>query len=209
MEQARGEYGYLHQVSRFVALCNISSDFREARDGYPDSIRIVLPEGHFLSYSWYILSPAGSPRIPWRPPSRCCDPDFLAADLVGQYTQQHPLPGIASPPLTKVTPHVQPCQYEFALDTNLRIGTEDEASLTFQGQSFRWINGSREYCPVLIVGVRTLQDYASEIALVNELLSILCYETRIPIVSTFSAGGRTILLPSITGCGKTLCKDGN
>ncbi|MGD0263883.1 MAG: methylamine utilization protein MauJ [Candidatus Methylomirabilota bacterium] len=191
------KYSFLHEICALVAICSICVHYRMSPAEYPDAIRLVLPGDDMLAFSWHLISSVESPRLPWRPPVRHCDPEFLVSDLVGECVSRSTVSRPAAAPVGGPAPHDTRFQHDFALDTDLRIGEGEEASLTFNGMRFRWINGTRTYCPIIIMGSRDSHDHRRAFETVNELLSILSFETRVPIVSTHGAAGRTRLLPYV------------
>ena len=199
LDQARRvKYSYLHETCGLIALCAISVHHRTAPGEYPDALRVVLNDHFMLGFSWYLLSWPDSSRLPWRPPLRYCKPEFLVSDLVGEYASRvaHALSPAAPPPPDPV-PHDTRFQHEFALETDLRIGDSEEANLTFNGMRFRWINGSRTFCPIIIMGSNNQNDHRHAFETVSELLSIMCFQTRSALLSTFGASGPTRLNPMI------------
>lgn len=182
------KYGNVGRICRFVALFCAWRDFEKEPQRYPESIRITLPEDSFLHWTWYHLSPIGSRVVPWRPPDRHSDPETIAIDLAARYTELNPLPLPTAQPPHAVPNEDFPRQYEVAIDTDLRIGDDAEVLLQYAEREVRWINGTRMLCPVVIVGVRD-DDSLEDRQFVSELLSVICFETRLPMVPAMSIIG--------------------
>jgi hypothetical protein len=195
-EHGHRKYGYLYRLCRLITICNIFTDYRTALPSYPENIRVVLDDD-FLWYSWYHLKPMTSPRIPWRPPNRYCEPETLSAELVALYHQQTPISNLPASPQPQVEPHSYGYQYDAALDTDLRIGTEEEHRLVYRGRPVRWINGTREYCPIASIAVSNGNDYSYEVELLNELMSVLAFETDTPIRVLTASVGRARPFPYV------------
>lgn len=190
------KYGHVGQICRWVALFCLQADFQRHPDRYPETIRVTLPEDSYLQWSWYHLNPIRSLRVPWRPPDRHSDPDSLAIDVIARYSQRNPLPLPAQAPERRVAHQEFTRQYELAVDTDLRLGDDDEALIVYRGKQIRWINGTRAFCPLVIVGVRD-NDAAEERQLVEEFLSIVCFETDIPLAPVMSVIGPRKATPTV------------
>ena len=116
--------------------------------------------------------------------------------MVGRYSQIHALPVPARGP-EDLEPHREfRFQYEQAIDTDLRLGDEDEALITYHGRKIRWINGTRTLCPVLIVGTRD-HNAATERQFVSEFLSVVSFETDIPLVPMMGVIGPRKPAPTV------------
>lgn len=190
------KYGHVGQMCRMIALFCLHSDFQRREARYPETIRVTLPEDSYLQWGWYHLNPIWSPRIPWRPPDRHSDPESLAIDVVARYSERNPLPLPERAPEEAEVHREFTRQYEQAIDTDLRLGDKDEALLVYRGRQVRWINGTRAFCPVLIVGVRD-DESAEERQFVSEFLSVVCFETSIPLVSVTSVIFQRKVAPTI------------
>ena len=189
-------YGCVGQMCRLVALFCLHSDFQRYADRYPESVRAVLPEDSYLQWGWHHLNPFRSSRVPWRPPDRHSDPDVLAIDVIAWYSQRNPLP-VAAQVTEQRVPHQDfTRQYELAVDTDLRLGDEDEALIVYRDRDIRWLNGTRAVCPVVIVGVHDNHPVA-EMQLVEEFLSILCFNTQIPLAPVTSVIGPRKAAPTV------------
>lgn len=177
------KYGSVARMCRLIALFCLYAHFTQNREAYPETIRVTLPEDAYLQWSWYHLSLLRPRRLPWLPPDRHSDPMTLGVDVTARFMEleRNALP-IPAPGVHEAVPHHEfEHQYEVALDTDLRFGNEDEAMIRYGNRDIRWINGSRTMCPVAIVGSEDREGVAARHYL-SEFLSILCFETRLPVV---------------------------
>lgn len=190
------KYGHVHRVCRFIALYCLSRHFRTTPENYPSTIRVTLPEDGYLHWGWYHLRPFSSPRVPWRPPDRHSDPESLALDMVARYLELSSRSLPLAAPEQHIVHETYPFQYEQAIDTDLRIGDDDEALIVYKDKEIRWINGTRTECPILVVGALSLEA-ADEAAFVAEFLSVLCFETNLPFTPLSGSIGQRRAVPTI------------
>jgi methylamine utilization protein MauJ len=196
IEDAVRQYGHVGQICRFVALLCAYASFAEDEASFPQTIRITLNEDSYLQWSWYSLSPIGVRRVPWRPSDRHSEPESLGIEIAARYEERHSIDTPARAPEHPIPHHEFPRQYELALDTDLRIGDNDEALLRYRDREIRWINGTRGYCAILIIGVHNDDAFADR-QFVEEFLSVVAFETHIPVVPMMSLIGARKHAPTV------------
>jgi hypothetical protein len=185
LEDCSRKYAHVGRICRLVALFCLYQHFQQNRGSYPLTIRVTLPEDAYLHWSWYHLTPIGTPRVPWRPPDRHSDPESLAIDVATSYTERNPMHFPQTAPAERVPQQDFPRQYEQAMETDLRLGDDVEAIITYGGRELRWVNGRRTIYPVLIMGTRD-HEAREERRLVAEFLSVLCFDADMPITPVMS-----------------------
>lgn len=82
-----------------------------------------------------------------------------------------------------------PWQVDYVLDAGLTIGREEQIYFSFEGRTFRWINGTPETKATISVGVKDINNHKAEDESLNRLLSLLVWEHRHTIVKEDGVGG--------------------
>jgi hypothetical protein len=87
-DQLLRNYGNLRQPLELFSWFAISYDFEENADAYPKSMKASLGEPKWgrLRHDWLLQHWDQTRTVRWRPNSNFCDPDWLAADLLGYLT---------------------------------------------------------------------------------------------------------------------------
>lgn len=203
-DQTLRSYGRLRQFLNVFAAFSISFEFARDPDQFPKSMKATLlePAHRSTGHHWHLLQYDRTRSVAWRPPSVYCDPEWLAADLMGritdtlgrnlrkEYFERHnALPNELD----------AACKYQidYALDTVVSIGSGEQVFIHFEDKTFRWINGTAETKPIISVGVTNLEDHRTEDESLNRLISIIVWEHRHPIGKAFGAGGLKRAMPIV------------
>jgi len=208
-DQILRSYGFIHQLLQLFALFAISDDFSTNPAQYHRWVKLMLPQlPHYgLRLRWDFLHFDSSRTIQWRPGSNLCDPNWLAGDLVGQITDTLDLDfwqKDKGPEADRAwLEDGRKFQYDFVLDTNLRLGAGEFAYLVFEGRAFRWINGTPERKPIVSMSVDALQQSSEDTARLNRLLSSVVWQESVPLRVVFSVGGGRTPFPK-TYAGRTM-----
>lgn len=139
--------------------------------------------------------------VKWRPPLNLCDPEWLAqllaarvVDATARDIWQERLDAHKER-LSRLEPQYRR-QLDYILDSELLIGNEDEVYLSFEGRTFRWMNGTPECRATVTVGCNddpTTTRQAEQA--VDRFLSFLVWQHHIPITKLWGAGGPRRSLP--------------
>ena len=205
-DQVLRSYGCFHQVFNVFSALAIAHEFRRDPSLFPLSMKAVFVEPRFrdTSHRWQLMQYQRTRSIRWRPVSNFCDPDWLAGDLLARITDtldrnlwQETIERQRNEP--NCLDEDCPCQLDYVLDSNLKIGTEEQIYFPFEGRTFRWINGTAETKAVISIGVKNINDHRTEDELLNRLLSVLVWEHGQPIVKESGVGGPRRPIPLIWG----------
>ncbi|HHT9134053.1 MAG TPA: methylamine utilization protein MauJ [Candidatus Avalokitesvara rifleensis] len=198
------EYGFLRRIIKMVCLYSLTCDMKTNSASYPEQICIMLPEeehGSLLGYTWYLLGPMPYQIGAWRPRNTFCDLYLLCTDLLNEFAVREGkhIPKVYEQPeyikllSKKEDPWPEyPYQLEIALETELQFGDSDDYYFSpFEGRSFRWVNGTRDYYPLLIAPTKATEDFEETFSRVMRFLSILIYDLRIPVPIVCVGGKNT------------------
>jgi len=191
-------YRALHVLMRLAALVNICLEIHSNPDGFPSSLLLVLPEDGgtgFIHWRWHVKWPYRPQSIEWRPSNNCCDPMWLASDLLAAFSEKEGIPEADLGPTESRSAKTVfeekfggfAGQLDFALETPLHIGSGEECWFEYEGTPLRWINQTDNLYAILVVPVRNRNDYNSEYQTALRFLSRLSFETDLPI-SVVTAG---------------------
>ena len=187
-DQILRAYGNLRLPIELFSWFAISVDFEENSGTYPKAMKAVLsePKWQMIQHRWSLQHWDRSRTVKWRPNSNLCDPEWLAADMLGHLTDtlkidawQQRVTRRLEHPKTFEDPYER--QMDCVLDCHLRIGNEDEFCFAFAGRPFRWINGSLESDAIVSVALKRNEDHLSVEEELNRLLTLLGWEHRIAI----------------------------
>lgn len=211
MSTTLSEYGSVYNLLKFISIVFISIDYKEKPDIYPHSLSIIMPESDntcwFLRWKWSLERLYGYMKSGWRPHNNHCDPDWLASDLLADYSEdillmremkKFDLPNDIITQQYEEAFKNYPYQYACAIDTDLRIGEADEVYFNFKGRKIRWINGKTYLRSVVVVPTKDLNNLVEEENILNEFISSLVWETEIPIIKIFQAGAAKRFLPIVS-----------
>jgi hypothetical protein len=154
-----------------------------------------------VAFRWEIRHRPEIRTVKWRPPLNLCDPQWLAQLLVAKVVDatsrdiwserveaHRGRDSALEPQYTR--------QLDYILDTSLLIGEEDELYFSFDGRTFRWMNGTPECRATLTVGYNDEPGSFREAEqAVNRLLSFLVWDHHVPITKLWGAGGPRRSLP--------------
>lgn len=205
-DQIIRNYGCLRQMFNVFSVFAIAHEFERDPSLFPRSMRAVLVEPKFndTSHRWQLMQFERTKSIRWRPLSNFCDPDWLAGDLLARITDtldRNPWQERVEKQQQRPNRLEEDCtwQLDYVLDSNLAIGKEEEIYFTFEGRTFRWINGTAESKAIISIGVKNLNEHRAEDESLNRLLSVLVWEHRQPIVKESGVGGARRPIPLIWG----------
>lgn len=205
-DQIMWKHGFVREFLELFALFAITDDFTENPGSYPPAMKAVLGEMDFqrVNHIWHFMYFDRSRTVRWRPHSNLCDPEWLAADLLGRIvdtlqidhyrqrvTAQRPDEHWANDP--------RRFQHDYVVDSGLRLGTGEEIYLEFEGVVFRWINGTAERNTVVSMPVEKLGDDLADVARLNRLLSALAWHHKVPVAKLWGAGGPRRPFPVVYG----------
>ena len=205
-DQLVHSYGFLHQFIALFTLFAIVDDYSANPAKYPKSMKAVLPGQEFyeISHSWHFSFFDRTRTIRWRPDSNMCDPGWLVADLLGEVTDTLQVDywqkrrDMIRPDDTWIESDCR-FQSDYVLDSALRLGSEAEVPLEFEGKKFRWFNGTVERDAVISMGVRDLHNQEEESGKLNRLLTALVWEHKVPIRKLWGTGGPRRPYPTAYG----------
>ena len=131
-----------------------------------------------------------------------CDPNWLASDLLGSMTDTLKFDYFKHRIDTRKPDDrwaSDPCRFqlEYAIDSMVQIGHQEEAYVEFEGTTFRWINGTAERDAVVTVPVDDLQNTEVEVEKLNRLLSAIVWDHKHPIRKLWAIGGARKPYPSV------------
>jgi hypothetical protein len=200
------KYGFVREFLELFSLFAITDDFATNREAYPPAMKAVLPEVEFqrVNHSWHFMYFDRSRTVKWRPYSNMCDPDWLASDLLGHIVDtlqidrfRKRVAGQKPDELWSKDP--RRFQHDYVIDSGLRLGSEEEIYLEFEGTAFRWINGTAERNAVAGMPVERLGDDIADVARLNRLLSALAWHHKVPVAKLWGAGGPRRAFPVVYG----------
>lgn len=197
-------YGRLQNLFRAIALANVCRDYQVDPHSYPESAAIILHDNNggtgYLHWAWHLRVPYVARPIPWRPRNVHCDPQWLAADFIAAFCEKEAIPDRETLPPEWKGPKGEwerrfigyPGQLEFAIDTTINFGNEEEVWFEFEGLPVRWVNQTDFTSTLVIIPVKDRNDDLGEYKVVLKFLSRMAYETRAPlrIISTVGAASR-------------------
>ena len=193
--QVLWKYGNIRQSLELFSWFAISVDFEQNSAAYPKSMKASLwePKWRRLQHDWLLHHWDRTRTVKWRPNSNLCDPDWLAADLLGHVTDTLKIDGWQrriAPSLENPTMFSEQYdrQLDCVLDCHLRIGSEDEFMFDFCGRQYRWLNGSPEADTVISVAMKKDEDSAKVEEELNHLLTVLSWEHSIAIARRTGSG---------------------
>lgn len=201
-------YGNLRLPIELFSWFAISVDFEANHDAYPKAMKAVLsePKWQVIQHKWSLQHWDRSRTVKWRPNSNLCDPEWLAADLLGHLTDtlkidawQERVTRRLEHPKTFEDPYDR--QMDCVLDCRLQIGSEDEFCFEFAGRPFRWINGSLESDAIISIALKKNENHLTVEKELNRLLTLLGWEHKIAIArqAGSSVVGAKRPLPWIAG----------
>jgi hypothetical protein len=208
-DQLVHSYGFLHQFLQLYALFAVSDDFSLNPGLYHRWVKLMLPQlpHHGLNARWDFLHFDHSRTIVWRPSSNFCDPNWLAGEILGKITDTLDLDfwqKDRGPEADEAwLQDGRKFQYDFVVETDLRLGSGESAYLTFEGRVFRWINGTAERKPIISMSADSLQASEGERTRLNRLLSAIVWHQAVPLKVGFGVGGSRSPYPK-TYAGRTM-----
>lgn len=155
-------YGSLRELIQVIALCNLQEAFEKRPAEFSTAVTISLSESDhrtsFLHWEWRLKWPYQLQPTRWRPNDNYCDPDWLANDLLAYISEQEKLfhddghisksPALHEKWQEKFGRSTQ--QTGFALETTLKLGSEEEEWIDFRGHTYRWKNPTPAMYPTVI-----------------------------------------------------------
>lgn len=200
------KHGFVRQFLELFSLFAITDDFAVNRRAYPPAMKALLSEAQFqrVNHSWHFMYFDRSRTIKWRPYSNMCDADWLASDLLGSIVDtlqiDHFRKRVAGQkPDDLWSRDSRRFQYDYVIDSGLRLGSEEEIYLEFDETVFRWMNGTAERNAVISMPVEKLGDDAADVARLNKLLSALAWHHKVPVAKLWGAGGPRRGFPVVYG----------
>lgn len=199
-------FGRIKKILDIFTLFAISKDFKFNSPTYPQSLRLYIsePNSGLASFRWHRDQFYHVRSTKWRPYCNFCDPDWLSEELIARLTED-----ITDNAWSK---HVKkyskkeveldtdcPYQIDYVLDTNLKIGDDEEVYFTFEGKTFRWINSTPESKPILTLGFKETNNSKEAETSVNQLLSFLVWQHQIPIRKSYGVSGPRRNIPLTWG----------
>ena len=206
-DQIIWRHGFLKQILELFSLFAISDDFALNRDSYPPAMKALLSEPKYqrVHHSWHFMYFDRTRTVKWRPYSNLCDPEWLASDLLSQVVDTLQIDHFRKRGMEPKTPSelwandTRRFQYDYVLDSGLRLGPNQEEYLEFEGTPFRWINGSAERNAVVSILVDKIGEDVVEVGRLNRLLSALAWHHKVPIARLWGAGTGRRGFPSAYG----------
>jgi hypothetical protein len=193
--QVLWKYGNIRQSLELFSWFATSADFEQNSAAYPKYMKASLwePKWRRLQHDWLLQHWDRTRTVKWRPNSNLCDPDWLAADLLGHVTDTLKIDGWQrriAPSLENPTMFGEQYdrQLDCVLDCHLRIGNDDEFMFQFGGRQYRWLNGSPEADTVISVAMTKDEDSAKVEEELNHLLTVLSWEHSIAIARRTGSG---------------------
>ena len=200
------QHGRLRRVLDLFSVFATADDFSRHSGRYPLSLRLIAwtPEwGISIPARWHLSQFIKVRTIRWRPDNNLCDPEWMAAQILGEVTDSIDrdvwMEAVESYRARSDMLDDFPYQLDCVLETSLTIGGEEEALLEFEGRRFRWINGTAESKAILSVRCQSAQEVKSTTELVNRFLSALVWQSNVGIAKAFSVGGPKRLIPIASG----------
>ena len=123
-----------------------------------------------------------------------CDPNWLASDLLATMTDTLTVDYFKLRTETRKLDEGwlnDPCRYQldYAVDSGLLIGSEEETYIEFEGMPIRWINGTAERNAVVSMPVKDINTHDEEDEKLNRFMSLLVWEHKQPIRKLWGVGG--------------------
>jgi len=208
-DQLVRSYGFLRQFLELFSLFAIADDFSANPTSYHKFVKAMLPQlpHHGLHLRWEFLHFDYSRTFIWRPASNLCDPSWLAGDILGRITDTLSLDFWQKPRGPEASEEWlndgRKFQYDFVLETDLRLGADESAYIVFEDRVFRWINGTPERKSVISMSVEGMDTSSEEGARLNRLLSAITWQEPVPLRVIFSVGGGRSPYPK-TYAGRTM-----
>lgn len=200
----------LNILMKAFALTNIERLARVAPEEFPPSVKLYLGEGDsgtwFLNWEWDLKWPYQMRPVNWRPNDNHCDPVWLANDQLVFVSEADHLE-VASEHLN-ATPNLaakwqdtfggSTRQMSFALESNLRLGSEDEAWFNFRGHIYRWVNQTSASYPALIATHLTEESERDVTLRAFKVLSHIAFKLDDRIDIEFWVGTHSGLNPGVS-----------
>jgi hypothetical protein len=209
--QLVSETGLLHQFIAMFAVFAIADDFERNPHDYHKWLKAMIPDprSHSVIITWDFMHFKYSRSYIWRPRSPCCDPKWLAGDILGLLADtletDHRL---NSHPMDVDQEWLQDgykFQVDYALETKLQLGKNASTYISFEGKTLRWINATPEADGTVSVSMSDRKDHRAEDEMVLRFLSLLAWENSQPARIKFSvSGGRTAYSKAYSSRGGTL-----
>lgn len=211
MSSALVEYGAITRLLKFVSIFFISEDYKINYGNYPKSLIVILPESDthcwFLHWRWNLRRLYGYSKSGWRPTLNYCDADWLVSDLLASYSdkylEEYPVSIFDHPEDACITEFERAFtgfsfQLSYALDTNLRIGDQQESYFEFRGRTIRWINGTAYTRAIVVIPTNNISNMQEDVDLANEFISAIVWRTQVPIRIVFGAGSAMRFIPIVS-----------
>lgn len=100
-------------------------------------------------------------------------------------------------------------QVDYVLDSELHIGSGQDAFVIFEGQTFRWINSTAEHGTIISFGVKSFDNKDEGIARLNRMLSAIVWHEKVPVAKRWGAGGPRRPYPYVYAPRTTVAKQSN
>jgi len=183
-DQILWRHGFLRQILELFALFAITDDFSSNREYYPPAMKAVLSESEYqrVHHTWHFMYFDRARTVKWRPYSNLCDPDWLASDLLSCVVDTLQIDHFRKRRTEAKTPSQlwakdpRKFQYDYVLDSGLRLGPDQEEYLEFEGTPFRWLNGTAERNAVVSILVEQVGDEAADVGRLNRMLGAQGFE---------------------------------
>lgn len=194
-------WGAVRHVLELFAIVATGEDFKAHPEAYPTALRLAIYDGR--ASRWQRRNHYEARTVRWRPPSNLADAEWLAQTVAARIVdattrdvwREH-VDTYGSRPSRLEDRFTR--QIDFVLDSSLLIGDDDEVYLTFEGRTFRWINGTPESRGILSVGCDGTDASIAEAERASDrLLSFLVWDQRSSIAKLGSAGGPRRSLPIV------------
>lgn len=200
-------YGALRGLVKVFALCNLQDAFEKRPEDFPKGTRVVLSESDhwttFRHWEWVLRWPYELRPTRWRPSDNYCDPDWLANDMCTFVSEAENLfhndDHISRSPALHgrwtETFGKSSRQTGFTLETNLRLGSDEEEWLEFRGHIYRWINPTAALCPALVATHAPGERGEDVVGRAFQFISHLSFQTDHGIAVEFWVEGAAGLNP--------------
>jgi hypothetical protein len=196
--------GFLHQFVALFSLFAIADDFARNPGHYHRWIKASLPDPryHGIGASWNFMHFDYSRTYRWRPSSNLCDPHWLVGDVLGQLTDTLELDHwMKHRDETKAEQEwlEDGCKFQmdYVVETALHIGIESCVYIRFEGKVIRWINGTPERDAVASISIKDIRDHKDEDEKLNRFFTLLAWDHRQPVRTTFGVGGGRSPYPKV------------
>jgi hypothetical protein len=195
-DQLLRSYGFLHQFIALFSLFAIADDYSRIPERYPKVMKAVLSVERFgrSTHYWHFLFNDRTRSIAWRPESNMCDPQWLVADLMGEITDTLNIDHWQQRVDTRRADSSwieSDCQYQadYIIESGLRLGSDEEVLIEFEGKKFRWFNGTVERDAIVSMGVKDLTNHQIENEKLNRLLTSLVWQHKVHVRKLWGVGG--------------------